>query len=289
VVGTDGIALAVHERGPADAPTVLLVHGYPDDHAVWDLVAERLAADHHVVAYDVRGAGTSGVPASRHGYRMAALAADVATVAAAVSPDRPVHLVAHDWGSIQSWAAVTDPVLAPSFASFTSLSGPSLAHVGPWLRRRRRPGAGRWRDLRRQAVRSWYIGAFQTPLAPLVWRAGLARAWPRLVARGEGAAVDARWPGPHLADDAARGVELYRANMRPGSPRAAAVPTPVPVRLVIATDDRYVTPALLDGIEALAPRLDRCPVAGGHWLPRSRPDEVARLVREHVAAVEGSV
>ena len=48
----------------------------------------------------------------------------------AVSPERPVHLVGHDWGSIQAWAAVTDPSLGDRFASFTSMSGPSLDHVG---------------------------------------------------------------------------------------------------------------------------------------------------------------
>jgi len=102
VAGLGGLSLAGQERGRAGAPTVILVHGYPDNHHLWDLVAEHLEADHHVVTYDVRGAGESGVPNGRSGYRMEALVADLVAVADAVSPDRPVHLVAHDWGSIQS-------------------------------------------------------------------------------------------------------------------------------------------------------------------------------------------
>jgi len=161
-------------------------------------------------------------------------------------------------------------------------------HAGAWFRQRRRPGGGRWRQLARQGARSWYIVAFQTPLAPWAWRHGLARRWPRLVARREGAATDARWPGQTLADDAARGVELYRANLGPRSRRpASSAPTTVPVRLVVAGDDAFVTPALLDGIEVLAPGLDRLDVDGGHWLPRSRPHDVARWIAEHVAAAEG--
>ena len=263
---------------------MLLVHGYPDDHAVWDLVAERLAADHHVVAYDVRGAGGSGVPAGRDGYRLSALVADAVAVADAVSPDRPVHLVGHDWGSIQGWAAVTDPAAAHRFASFTSISGPSLDHAGAWIRRRLRPGAGRWRQLRRQGVRSWYIAAFHLPLAPLAWRCGLARAWPRLLARREGAVVDDRWPGPGLVADAARGVALYRANIGAHAARPRPGRTDIPVQVVVPTGDPFVTPALLDGIEGLAPRLTRRDVAGRHWLPRSAPEGVARWIAGHVAA-----
>jgi pimeloyl-ACP methyl ester carboxylesterase len=33
---TDGLTLAVYEQGPADAETVVLIHGYPDNHSVWD-------------------------------------------------------------------------------------------------------------------------------------------------------------------------------------------------------------------------------------------------------------
>ncbi|WP_278257987.1 alpha/beta fold hydrolase [Nocardioides convexus] len=67
---SDGLRLAVHERGERGAPTVVLVHGYPDNHHVWDGVAAEPAGDFHVVAYDVRGSGASGVPTSRKGYRI---------------------------------------------------------------------------------------------------------------------------------------------------------------------------------------------------------------------------
>ena len=42
-VESAGVKLAVHERGHRDAPTVLLVHGYPDTSATWESVAEELA------------------------------------------------------------------------------------------------------------------------------------------------------------------------------------------------------------------------------------------------------
>src|SRR5689334_16894269 len=100
-VDSGGLRLAVRVTGDPGRPTVLLVHGYPDNSAVWDGVVARLAGRFRVVRYDVRGHGESDAPPDRAGYRMRHLAADLVAVVRATSPDTPVHLVAHDWGSIQ--------------------------------------------------------------------------------------------------------------------------------------------------------------------------------------------
>ena len=63
----DGVRLAVQVRANAATPTVVAIHGYPDDHRVWDGVAADLAADHRVVTYDVRGAGASDAPPTPRG------------------------------------------------------------------------------------------------------------------------------------------------------------------------------------------------------------------------------
>src|ERR1700722_8086331 len=116
-----GLDLAVTELGRHAAPTVLFVHGFPDTSAAWSLVARALAPEFHVVSYDVRGAGGSDVPLREEDYRLSALIADMAAVIDTVSPNLPVHLVAHDWGSIQGWEAVTNDLLAGRIGSFTSI------------------------------------------------------------------------------------------------------------------------------------------------------------------------
>lgn len=292
VEGCDGLKLAVQERGRRSGPTVVLVHGYPDDHAVWDLVAEQLAVDHHVVTYDVRGAGDSGVPTHRGGYRLERLIGDLVAVVDAVSPEASVHVAAHDWGSIQAWSAMVDPSArrrsdgTQRFASFTSMSGPGLEHVANWMQARRAPGRGRWTQAARQAASSWYIYAFHTPLAGLAWRHGLAKRWPDVLRDSEDVIIDDRWPGPRLADDASRGIGLYRANMFQTASRPRAVSTDVPVQLIVAAGDPFVSPRLLDGIEDIATDLTRLDVPGGHWLPRSQPLAVAGWIAEHLAAVD---
>src|SRR5437899_2480802 len=119
VRSTDGVDLAVFETGHPHNPTIVAVHGYPDNHHVWDGVVELLAQRYHVVAYDVRGAGESDQPSGRAAYRQQRLTDDFVSVLDAVSPDEPVHLLAHDWGSIQSWPTLADPRVEGRVTSFT--------------------------------------------------------------------------------------------------------------------------------------------------------------------------
>ena len=286
VVGAGAVELAVHESGVAQAPTVLLVHGYPDTSAVWDGVAERLAERYHVVTYDVRGAGASGAPDCRRGYGLDRLVEDMASVARAVSPDRPVHLVGHDWGSVQGWEAVTTELLRGRIASFTSISGPGLDHVGQWVAARTTLRPRALAQLLRQGLRSWYVTAFHLPGATLFWRLGGDRTVTRsLVRMGELPAGTE--PAPTLAGDGARGINLYRANIVPRLRRPGQRRTDVPVQLIVPSGDRFVTPALLDDTARWASRLWRRDVPGRHWLPRVHPDRVARWVAELVEHVEG--
>ncbi|MBI2705793.1 MAG: SDR family oxidoreductase [Actinobacteria bacterium] len=287
ISGAGDVELAAFERGSQHhgAPTVLLVHGYPDTSAVWNPVADLLAERYRVVTYDVRGSGQSGHPRATSAYSLENLAGDLEAIVSALSPDQPVHLAGHDWGSIQSWEAVTTkPEL---FASFTSMSGPSLDHVAHWIRARMRLRPRPLGELVRQGVRSWYVYAFQLPLlAPLAWRLGLARAWPRVLAFGDGAQPGDGWPAPTLAADAARGVKLYRANMSDRLRRPRERSTDVPVQVIVPTGDRFVTPALADDTPRWASNCWRREVAGGHWLVRVQPDRVARWISELVDNVE---
>ena len=52
--------LSVLQGGPADAPAVVLVHGYSADRVVWTRFAKHLVSDHRVVVPDLAGHGASG-------------------------------------------------------------------------------------------------------------------------------------------------------------------------------------------------------------------------------------
>lgn len=166
-VRTGGIELCVAELGDPSQPTIVLVHGYPDSKEVWSEVARRLADRWHVVFYDVRGHGRSTAPKPlRGGFTLEKLTDDFLAVVDAVSPDRPVHVVGHDWGSVQSWEFATVERTKGRIASFTSMSGPSLDHFGHWIQQRMsRPSPRRVGQLLGQGAKSWYVYALHTPLS----------------------------------------------------------------------------------------------------------------------------
>jgi pimeloyl-ACP methyl ester carboxylesterase len=284
ITTSDGLALAVWEHGDPSNPTVVLVHGYPDTHRVWTGVVEALAPDHHVVTYDVRGAGASDAPRDRAGYDLTHLVADLVAVVDATAPEGPVHVVGHDWGSVQSWEAVCTGALGDRLASFCSMSGPCLDHAGRWLRDRRAAGAAGRAPLLRQGARSWYVAFFHLPLvAPLGWRAVAERPFRRYLTSVEGLGPDQQ-PGASLPRDGANGVELYRRNVRPRLRDPQERTTDVPVLLVVATGDRYLSADVVDEAARHCSDLRRVEVDGRHWLPAARPDVVADLVRDHVSA-----
>jgi pimeloyl-ACP methyl ester carboxylesterase len=283
-----GLSLFVTEQGDRTRPTVVLLHGFPDTSSVWGPVADRLASDLHVVSYDVRGAGRSDVPTDRSGYALSRLVDDLASVLDETSPQAPVHLAGHDWGSVQGWEAVTTKGLADRFASFTSISGPPLDHAGLWARQHRTLRPDDLRLLLRQALHSWYIAYFHLPVLPeLMARSDrAARLWTSALHRMEHAPSDDLWPAPTFGVDFSHGVELYRANVfsRMRWPRAGS--TNVPVQLIVPTQDRYVRPPLLQGLENWTSILWRRPVDAGHWVIRTHPDQIANWVRQVVTYVE---
>lgn len=288
-VSTGGIELCVAELGESDRPTVVLVHGYPDSKEVWSEVAERLAARFHVVLYDVRGHGRSSAPQPlRGGFTLEKLTDDFLAVADAVSPDRPVHLVGHDWGSVQGWEFATVARTEGRIASFTSMSGPSLDHFGHWINERmKRPTPRRAAQLLNQAAKSWYVYMLHTPALPeLAWRGPLGKRWPKVVQRAE-KFPDSSYPTASVGEDAAHGAWLYRDNVRPRMrrPRADAY-AHVPVQLIVPTGDGFLSERLYDDIERWAPDLVRRTLPAKHWIPRTRPDQVAAWITEFVTSRE---
>jgi haloacetate dehalogenase len=61
-IDVEGVAIRCVTSPQRDAPALLLLHGYPQTHAIWHKMAPRLAKRFNVVAADLRGYGDSAKP-----------------------------------------------------------------------------------------------------------------------------------------------------------------------------------------------------------------------------------
>ncbi|MDN3297751.1 SDR family oxidoreductase, partial [Streptomyces ficellus] len=192
------------------------------------------------------------------------------------------------WGSVQSWEFVTVKRTEGRIASFTSMSGPSLDHFGHWIKKRTtRPTPRRVGQLLGQGARSWYVYLLHTPLLPeLAWRGPLGKRWPELLRRVEKVPAG-DYPTPSLPSDAAHGAWLYRDNVRARlrRPRDDAY-AHAPVQLITPTGDAFLSERLYDELATWAPQLVRRTLSAKHWVPRTRPDQLAAWIGEFVTAHE---
>lgn len=100
-VRVEGVRIHAVIGGPEDAPPVLLVHGFPQNHVIWHAVAPALAERFCVVCPDLRGYGHSDRPEAgpdHGGYAKRAMAADLVGLMAALGWAR-FGYAGHDRGA----------------------------------------------------------------------------------------------------------------------------------------------------------------------------------------------
>lgn len=79
-------------------PPLLLLHGFPQTHAMWHVIAPDLAKTHTVVAADLRGYGASSKPQGTENYTFREMAADQRALMEHLG-HAEFHLVGHDRGA----------------------------------------------------------------------------------------------------------------------------------------------------------------------------------------------
>lgn len=83
--------------GPAHAEVLFFIQGWPDDHTLWDDLVAQLGDRYRCVRVDLTN--YAGAEQRRWGRSHEDIVAALAACVRRVSPDRPVTLIAHDWGA----------------------------------------------------------------------------------------------------------------------------------------------------------------------------------------------
>jgi pimeloyl-ACP methyl ester carboxylesterase len=262
----------VLDEGPVDGPAVVLLHGFPERASHWHDVATVLHAHGlRTLAPDQRGYSPRARPKGRLSYRMSHLVEDV--VALIERYGAPVHLVGHDWGAAVAWATATarpDLVL--------TLTTVSVPHPAAFARSMVTSS---------QALRSWYVLAFQPPglvetmarVAPAAFAASLRRS-------GHTETEAARFRSEIVEYGALPGaLAWYRA--LPFSGHSAPGRVRVPTTHVWSDGDVALARrgAELTGRQVDAPYELKVLRGVSHWIPTQAPHALADIILERIGAV----
>ena len=95
----DGVGVFYREAGPPDAPTIVLLHGYPSSSRMFDALIPLLASRYHLIAPDYPGFGQSDAPPpSEYAYTFDHLAETTARLLDALGIHRCVFFL-QDYGA----------------------------------------------------------------------------------------------------------------------------------------------------------------------------------------------
>lgn len=123
--------LRMHVVTAGKGPAVLLLHGFPDTHAVWrKQIGPLAAAGYRVIVPDLRGYGQTDAPLGVHAYRLEQLRADVLALLDALDIGKVV-LAGHDWGGIIGWQiAALAPARLRGFVALSTGHPSAIARAG---------------------------------------------------------------------------------------------------------------------------------------------------------------
>lgn len=99
---TYGIELDVVDIGPRDAPALIFLHGFPENHRSWRHQIAHFSDRYRCIAPDMRGYRGSSKPSKVEDYSPDKLIGDVFALAGALELDEWT-IVGHDWGGAISW------------------------------------------------------------------------------------------------------------------------------------------------------------------------------------------
>jgi pimeloyl-ACP methyl ester carboxylesterase len=97
----NGVAIYYRDMGPAGAPPIVLLHGFPETGDTFAPIVAEFGQSYRMIVPDLRGAGASQRPAS--GYEKRIVANDVGELMNRLGVER-AHVIGHDIGARVAYA-----------------------------------------------------------------------------------------------------------------------------------------------------------------------------------------
>ncbi len=258
-------AIHLHYAEAGHGMPVLLVHGFPFDHRIWDGALGELGASYRVIAPDLRGFGDSTAPDA--GYEMDDLAGDLIRLLDRLGIERAVW-VGHSMGGYVTLAALRRwPERIPAVVFVGS-------HAQPDSREKKLQRETSAEAVMQTGVSDTAFTMMGTIFADEVDRQGdmAQRIYDMMV-----------HAAPHAVAGALRGMAA-----RPDS-REVARKLAIPALVIAGEDDEAVGADLTDEQAALIPGARRVIIPGaGHMPMVEQPDAFTGALREFLDHVAGA-
>ena len=177
-VNVNGLSIFYREAGPANAPAILLLHGFPSSSRMFDTLMPLLADRYHLVAPDYPGFGNSEAPApDKFSYTFAAIADVVGAFTEVLHLDRYALYVQDYGGPVGYRLAVAHPervtalVVQNAVAHEEGLGRLQAARKGLWADRAANEAGYRARLASVDASKKRHLGSSPHPerYSPDLW------------------------------------------------------------------------------------------------------------------------
>lgn len=275
------IRLSVRDHAGGDPP-VMCLHGLASNARWWDLVAERVAPDHRVIAVDQRGHGRSDRPDT--GYGFDEVVADLHALVGQLGIGRML-VAGHSWGaSVALSYAVAHP---DSVLGAVCVDGGALnlrGHLGQsWEEAEARMTPPDLHNVTPDLLRGWVDGS--------ALREGSDADTALEILRGNFEEYEPGRLRPRLTRD--RHMQIARALFELDVPELLSR-LARPALFIVAdrpTDPTFAERRALveEALVVLGPLAEVRWIEGVHDLPVQRPDQVATAILDFAARIGGAV
>jgi branched-chain amino acid transport system substrate-binding protein len=277
----DGLDLFYREAGLENAPTLLLLHGFPSSSMQYRYLMAQLADEWHLIAPDLPGFGLSAVPdRSRYEYSFANLATTIEHFLQALRL-QPRALYLHDYGAQAGYRLLTRDAVRPDALVIQN----SEAYYADGRTEAWATAENYWREpsdvnrekmrasvLNEEGIRREFLEELPAELAELIDPQIIRLASDQIKRPGVTEAL------LDLHRDYRSNVEHYaaiQAYFRERQP---------PTLVIWGRRDQYYTSEQADAFRRDLPAVQIELLDGGHWALESHAGEVAQLTRRFLAS-----
>ncbi|KLO05438.1 alpha/beta-hydrolase [Schizopora paradoxa] len=272
VTSSDGLKIYADSNDNYGKPAIIFTHGFALTSAVFDLVFENpaFAASYHLVRYDLRGQGRSGVPTSAAGHASKLYADDFAAVATAFGVTKPYTAAWSYGGTVLSDITTylpSDYLSGSIYLAAVPFLGDSLASVV-------------------HPLTLYIIPAITTPTENATdWEAGHTNFTTSIFSTPDEVPIETKWLWRGMQSSAPPiSYELAISRTVDANASFALGAKGYPLQVIVGTDDLIVNgPALVD---ALQPHFTKLSVhyvqGGGHSTFYQNSQEVVDAITKFV-------